>query len=250
MQDGVTDLASRYWDIQARQSPLKATSLGDYRYNDQIDNISSAAQQTYRDMYAALLVDVDTLLDEVEERDSLEVGMDSLDLKIMSLELKSLLDSFHYEEYLNCVNPLWGPQDVLYLPTYHPFTSYVDYTSYTVRLEAISHYIDTHVELLREAVDNGRAQPCVALTGVTEQLYDAGRGPATEHPLYSPYASSSSSSSGYILQEDDPLRRRGEEAISSYIIPAFQRLISYWESEYLKSCRDTVSRIDTSENPF
>ena len=42
----LADLAARYWDAQLAASPLTASLLGDHRFDDRIDDLSEAADDS------------------------------------------------------------------------------------------------------------------------------------------------------------------------------------------------------------
>lgn len=52
------DLGAEEWEFEMRENPLEATAYGDYRYNDQIDDLSAAeqlrSQKTLRGFLARL----------------------------------------------------------------------------------------------------------------------------------------------------------------------------------------------------
>lgn len=88
-------LADRYWEARLEASPLFATFLGDHRYDDRVDDLSSEAEQAQRATWAAFreeaaAIDADAL-DETDRVTRLllieELGdaIESIDARLIEL---------------------------------------------------------------------------------------------------------------------------------------------------------------------
>ena len=93
--DALADLAQRYWDAQLAASPLTASLLGVHLYDDRIDDLSEAAEDTLRVELVALSAELGALdltsLDAAGQvtaallAHQLDVGIESAALRLAEL---------------------------------------------------------------------------------------------------------------------------------------------------------------------
>ena len=125
-------LFEEIYQAQLKNSPESATSFGDYRYNDQLDDDSLAAVERE---HAA---DVDNLAKLKAISTDGMAEQDLLSHEIMQRTLEQRIANYGFKEYEMPVNQMSGPHMSLAdLPNAVPLDSVKHYEDYIARLHQI-----------------------------------------------------------------------------------------------------------------
>lgn len=216
-------------EFEMRQSPIEASTLGDERFNDRLPDLSpgavEAAQSQTRELRSRLRALDTSLLSESDRTDA------SLLDHVLSRRIEG--ERFHPEHLP--VDARSGPQVWLaQLHTRVPLRTPKHFADLATRLERVAEHVDQTIEQMRLGVAAGRVQPRAAMIGVLEQARllaspDFESTPAIS-PFYAAFQGQDQSSDAAI---------RAKKAITSLIVPAYSRLATFVESEYLPACRET-----------
>jgi uncharacterized protein (DUF885 family) len=225
-------IQEEYWEFQLREFPLFATSTGDARYNNQLGSISVADSnrraKTYREFLERL-----TAIDPTSLADT-----DRINYDILRRLLTDSIAEFRFEDHLLPITQRNG--FYLEFPQLHrevPLVTVEDYENYIARLAAFGAYADGHIELMRAGIMANRVLPAVVLTGweagVDAQIVDD----PSRSELYQPFTKIPAT-----VPETEHVRLRSaaKEAISSVVIPAYQRFRRFMADEYVPRARDTI----------
>jgi uncharacterized protein (DUF885 family) len=152
------------WDYEMRESPERATQVGDYRFNDRLSDISLVhVQQQKKDQQAWLtrFEAVDTTGFTEQEKLSQTLMLRNLKEGIEDIELKN------YEMPVDQFNGLHIqlPQLVAVVP----LTSTKQYEDYIARLHAIPRVVDQMIELMQLGVKDNLMPPKFLLEKTVEQ---------------------------------------------------------------------------------
>ncbi len=112
-----------------------------------------------------------------------------------------------------------------------------DYRDYLSRLNALPIVMDEYIALMREGLRTGMTQPRVILAGrevpVRKQL--------VENPelsaFYKPFLNMNKNISG---EEKQALIAEARTAVMEGVVPAYERLLDFFEDEYFASARTTL----------
>ncbi|MGO4212292.1 DUF885 family protein [Terriglobus sp. YAF25] len=136
-----------------RQSPQRATAYGDYRYNDQLDDVSLATiarQNQHRKAYLAKLDAIST------------TGFPEQDLLSHQLAVRSLklaLENYELKDYEMPVDQMGGPHSSLAdLPNAVPLDSVKQYEDYIARLHQVPRVFQQTIEAMK-AGENDHLMP-------------------------------------------------------------------------------------------
>src|ERR1700704_560776 len=137
-------LFEEYYQAELKAHPERATSYGDYRYNDRLDEYSLAAieSQHARDQgFLARLEAIPTAgLPE----------QDTLSHEVLRSTLRQRIENYGFKEYEMPVNQMDGPHLRLAdLPLAVPFDSVKQYQDYIARLHQIPRVFSQTEEVLR-----------------------------------------------------------------------------------------------------
>ena len=169
---------------------------------------------------------------------------DAISLELLKFKLQERVDYFEYEMYLN---PLLSDSGFHSSWNYmvRPVGSYEEAKFYLKRLEAMPDVVDQYLPLLREGLEKGVSQPRVIFNGY-ESTYDTHIPKMNEtvddHYFLSPIKNLTT----YITPaQKDSLWVLGREVITQKVIPSFQRIKEFFETEYYPKTRTSIGVSET-----
>jgi len=239
--DGVAELHglfAREWGRDLADSPLKATYLGDRRYDDRLPDISPAAEDARAAADARVLEDLARI-----PRGALPPAEQlNYDLFRHEYETRKAARPFHPEYY--SIEASNGPQSLNELAELVPFETAADYETWLRRMQAIPAYLGQYGERLRRGAKEKRTQPRAVMERVLEPLAKQ----VTEKPEDSPFFDRFRSYPTAIAQADrERLTAEARRVIGESVVPAYRRFQAVFRDEYLPATRDSVGLWDTPD---
>jgi len=220
------------WELELRESPLRATATGDHRFDDRLPQVTPA--DLARRAAAAR-----AQLEALHAIDEAALGpQDRVSYAMFERELQSDLARHEFRAWRIPITADSGFHTGLSrLGQEMPFASVADYENYLARLRAIPAYFQQHQALMREGLRTGFTVARVALAG-----YDA---TMSTHVVDDPEASVfwkpfASFPVGVPESERARLSAAGREAIASAVVPAYRGLLEFFTREYLPGARQTI----------
>ena len=127
-------------------------------------------------------------------------------------------------------------QSVAQLLAMMPAVTTSDYEDILARLRGIPALVDQTITLMRAGLGEGRTPPRVTLRDVPQQV----RNQILDDPLVSPMlAAFARVPEG--VRAGGPLREEAAAAFADGVIPAFRRLLSFLEADYIPRTRETIA---------
>ncbi len=231
----VEDVADAYWEALMRRFPTMATGLGDYRYNDRLDDASDGARRRWRSALTGLL--------ERTRRASLG-GREVLDRQLLAYTLQRTLDRMDVPDHLTPLNQMHAIHTSFPLILgSHPFRNGDDFSAYVARLRAFPRQVDQVIDHMRAGMRTGTVSPRIVIQAVVPQIETHVVANVSESSFFGPVELLTE------LPEAERLTLRYaiERAIADDVIPAYSRLLRFVEEEYLPRCRDSVGLWDTPD---
>lgn len=223
-------LVEDYWEWYLADNPGFSTSIGDYRYNDRLYDISEKA---YRRRYAAarrFLKQANGIREQKltpQERITLKILRDNLTVAIEGEPLYA----YRSDNYLLPLNQIEGFHlRLLGLPETHPFVSVNDYQTYLARLRGFPAQVDAAIANMRQGMKLGIVSPKPVVEAIIEQLQAGITTDAKKSPLYEPLERFPQKSSASVKAE---ITASLEREIVSTVTPAFRKLLNFVQTEYL-----------------
>jgi uncharacterized protein (DUF885 family) len=224
-----------YFEEFLKLAPLFATSIGDYRYNDQLGIVISEEQRGRR---RALYQRYQSAASAIP-RDRLEAN-DQLILAVFERTLTRNLEALQFSQHLQPVRQLNSmPVDFPVMGSgngVHPFKSVRDYDDFLKRIDSFQVWVDTAIVNMRKGVELGIVQPKVVIERTLPQL-NAMIVRETEQSLF--FRPIRQMPQDFGESEKARLTRAYKEAIEHRIIPAYRKLSSFVQDEYLPRTRAT-----------
>ncbi len=225
----LSTLFAEMWEDQLKHSPEYASSLGDKRYDDQLTDYSAAevnAGLARGRGYIDRLGAIDTSKLSEQEQISAE------------LMLRSLIDDqegARFKEWEMPVNQFNGfHTGIAQLSRQLTFETVKDYDDWTVRLKKIPRafsQIETNMML---GMDERRVPPQYLMEKVLAQTQDIAGIKAADSPFAVPLKKFPAA-----VSAADRKRISDEmlEAISTDVLPAYQRFAKFLKAQYIPACR-------------
>lgn len=222
-------LFEEYYQAILKNSPLQATSIGDYRYNAQLDDVSLAAIARLHaedDAFLARLRAIPT--DGMAENDRL-----SHELLARQLERGDV--NYELKNYEMPINQQGGIHSALAdLPLSVPFDSVRHYEDYIERLHQVPRVLQQVVEVLRAGESDGLMPAKV----VVDQLPGQCEGIISADPFLLPLKKFPAS---FTPAEKERLSAALTKAVNDEVLPAYRTFAAFLRDDYAPKGRTAIS---------
>ncbi len=202
-------LCDDFWEATLRENPTYATYLGDFRFNDRLQDISDAGRarrHRLHEEFRARLAKVDVA--SLGEQDRVSAD-------ILRLQLEQAIEEERHKFWQWDVDQMGGPQaDFPQLLNYHPSA---DGKGLEARFRAFGLYMDQYLDNLRAGLRENR----VAMRAAVERVIGQLRGLLGTPEEKSPFAASPA-----LLP-----------AVRESVYPAYRKMLRFLEDEYLPKSR-------------
>ncbi len=227
-------LLDEVWDFELTESPMLATNVGDPRgqdrlADDSLDAIARRAETREKFLDQLSAIQIDSLS-----------PMSRIDHELVRLRLEGQLADYRFKTHLMPINNREGfhisfPE----LPRVMNLKSETDFKNYEKRLRDFSRYTDQQIELLRRGIEAGLVQPSIIMRDSVAQAESHVVEKVDESLLLKNITDESRS------QLDEQTWKRTEagirDAISTSVVPAYDKFARFLRDEYLPACRGPVS---------
>ena len=231
-----TEIYAAYFEENLKLNPVRATFLGDHRFNDQMPNSLS---QEMRDRQLALeqeyLQKISAINpDELDENDRLSRD-------VFKLQRELAVEGDRFPAHLAPINQFFSmPNFFAQLgsgKSAQPFKTVADYDNWLGRVGGFVVLMDQAIANMHEGVEVGVVQPGVLVKKVLPQLQAHIVDNVEESLFYGPVKAMPAS-----FSEADRSQITGNyvRAIEQQIIPAYRKLHDFMAGEYSEAARDTV----------
>jgi uncharacterized protein (DUF885 family) len=213
-------LFEEQYQSDLKANPQTATALGDYRYNDQLDDRSLAAIENEHTTDEDFLARLNAIPSSgISEQDAL-----SRDLMIRRLQLR--IDNYRFKEYEMPVSQMSGPHVSLAdLPLAVPFDSVKRYEDYIARLHQIPRAFTQTEEVLRAGMKDNLMPVRFLLEMIPAQC----DGIIAADPFLTPTKKFPSSISAADQQR---LTQQITDADNKEVLPAYKAFARFIATEY------------------
>jgi uncharacterized protein (DUF885 family) len=225
-------LFDREWEWTMRQNPVWASQTGDRRWNDRWPDVAPKAQEERAEHRRAVLKELEAI-DRAQLNPTDQLNFD--------LFRRQQLDEIEEHEIgwnlLSVLNQRGGIQTEDELVDSLRFETLKDYEDFVKRLETFDGYAEQTIELMRQSIQRGRVQPRMIMQRVPAQIDKQIVEDPTTSKFYQPFRKFHAS----IAEADrERLSKAAAEAIAARVVPAYQQFKTFFETEYLPACLDSV----------
>src|SRR5690348_17327579 len=183
----INGLVEEYFDRQLELSPMAATSIGDSRFDDRLDENTSAG---FRERQVAL---DQAFLDRARRIDPTGLSPTArITYDIFVSERELALEGRRFPEDLMPLNQMSGlPMDLAVYGSGtgpQPFATAKDYDRFLVRVRQFPRWFDGAIDLMRAGMARGITLPRPAVTKVVSQLRGIVTANLTDSIFWAPIA--------------------------------------------------------------
>ncbi|MEN3367914.1 MAG: hypothetical protein V7609_57 [Verrucomicrobiota bacterium] len=219
------------WNYEMEQSPARASSMGDRRWNDRWGDQSLEAIRKREEHTKQALAGLSKF-----DRAKLPPA-DQLNYDLFKKDLETDIEGFKFRTYLMPINQRGGLQTLDELGDRLRFETVKDYEDWIARLRAFSALMDQNIALMREGAKSHIIWPKIVLERVPAQIDKQLVSKPDESPFYKPFQKFPEA---IAAADRDRLTKAAQEAIGSGVLPSFQKLKKYFVDEYLPAAFDEV----------
>jgi uncharacterized protein (DUF885 family) len=233
----LNELYSEYWQEQLKRNPLRATQIGDPRYNDVLID---SGTQGFRDQEAALISQY--------LRAATAIGPqylttdDQLSYALFVYQLQRAQVQAQYPSWQMPINQFRSlPQQLTILGSgqgAQPFKTVADYENWLKRAAMVPLILNTQIANMRIGVQKGNTQPQVLMQKVLPQLAALINDKAEDSLFWRPI---STMPSAFAPADKARLRAAYKQLIEATLTPAFKSMHAFIQDEYLPKCRRSTS---------
>ncbi|HEX8652247.1 MAG TPA: DUF885 domain-containing protein [Pyrinomonadaceae bacterium] len=225
------------WDYRMREFPTDASQLGDRRWNDRWPDMTLDAIRKRQEHYVETLARLSRINRATLSR------QDQLNYDLFKREYEETVEAFKYRLYLLPLNQREGIQTAYDLSTALRFETVKDYEDWVARLRAFPAYMDQTIELMRTGIKERIMWPKVVMQRVPLQIEKQITADPQASLFYKPFQSFPDS---IPPAERERLTKAAREAITSNVVPAYQKFKEFFVHDYLPASYD---RVGASEMP-
>ncbi len=229
-------LVEEYFERQLELAPMTATAIGDSRYDDRLDESTSAgfrerAGEIERDFLARA-----RLIDAVRLTPGARVTWD-----IFVGERELAIEGLRYPEELMPLNQMSGlPMDLAVFGSGsgpQPFATAKDYDRFLARVRQFPRWADGAIERMREGMARGITLPRPAVVKVVPQLREIVTPMVEDSIFWAPIANMPKE---FPAAERERISAAYRAALADEVLPAYAKLADFMERDYLPAARTTV----------
>jgi uncharacterized protein (DUF885 family) len=233
-------LVEEYFERQLELSPMNATSIGDSRYDDRLDDSTSPG---FREK--ALGIER-AFLDRARGIDAAKLSPASrITYDIFVSEREQALEGQKFHEEYMPFNQMQGlPMDLAVYGSGtgpQPFVTAKDYDRFLKRVREFPRWADGAIALMRTGISNGITLPRVAMAKAAPQLREIGATALKDNIFWAPILAMPKEISAKDRQR---LSEAYEAALTREVLPAYTRLADFFDHDYLPAARTTVGWSD------
>jgi uncharacterized protein (DUF885 family) len=238
-------LFDEFFERGLELNPVRATAIGDYRYNDKFANSIGpehrAASRAMDEDFLARLLEIDR--SQLSRQDKLSYDM-------FRLNREQSIEGDRFPGHLQPINQFRSTLNFFVQmgsgTSLHPFKTVKHYDDWLSRIDGFVVYADQAVANMKEGMQQGVVQPSVlmvkSLPQVQSQIVDT----AEESGFWAPIENMPEE---FSAEDRERLSAAFKEAIEAKVIPAYQRVANFLGDEYLSAARETVGLYALPDGP-
>ena len=238
-------LFDEFFERGLEMNPVRASAIGDYRFNDRYANsLSPEHREKSRQMdeeFLARLLEIDR--DALSRQDQLSYDMFRLDREVS-------LEGERFPGHLQPVNQFYSPFNFFVQlgsgTSVHPFKTVKHYDDWLSRIDDFVVYADQAIVNMKEGMQKGVVQPRVlmakALPQIESQIVDT----AEESGFWAPIENMPDE---FGDADRERLTAAFKDAIEDKVIPVYQRVANFVGDEYMAAARGTVGLYALPDGP-
>ena len=219
------------WDAQ--QSAYFQDTDGDLKAANHLPKVDAASQQQRQSYLQNALQQLDAIPEaqlSAAEKVNAEVFRTIIENALIELKYRT------WEMPFNSDSSFWT-----YLDEGHQLRDAAEYRRYIARMRDIPRFFDEQVANMRAGIARGFTVPKSTLTGRDKSIATFAVADLDKSPFYKAFKDMPAT---IPANEQAELRKQGADAIRQSVLPAYAKLLNFYQSEYYPKARTTVAARD------
>ena len=229
-------LFDEHFERGLEMNPLRATSIGDYRFNDRLANSNSPEY-----IAAATAMDQEFLRRLLKIDRGVLSYQDQLSYDLFRIKREQSLEGRQFPSHLQPINQFYAiTSSFVQLgsgTSVHPFKTVKDYDDFLSRADDFALIVDQIITNMKEGMRRGVTRPRILMEKLLPQIDSQIVDDPTASRFFAPL---SELPADFSDADRERLIAAYEDKISNTIIPAYRRISNFLGDEYLGAARETV----------
>jgi uncharacterized protein (DUF885 family) len=239
---GLRQTFANYWQWRLADRPELATSVGRSEHNDRWTDWSKSARERRRAARQEFLQQV------VYVSPGNLTAAEHLSADLLEYELRTTLEAEPWVDLVERVSQVDGlHNEVFAVIDQMPARSVRDYENIIARLRALPTHVDQSMDLLREQLASGSAQPATVVDLMIDQVVAQASAAPEQSPLLAAFRSFPSDIGA---TDQNRLRAEARAAYSEQFVPSWKRLETFLRDPYQKVARQVRPEPGLSTVPY
>ncbi|MBN8429429.1 DUF885 domain-containing protein [Microbulbifer salipaludis] len=225
-----------HWQYSLREDPITASRMGEKGYSDRLPGVSPADRSRRLQAEEAFVA----RLNKVDSRQLNEAERVNKDL--LTWVLKNSIESNRlYLERIpvNTFYSFWSSALDASSGLNMPQVS--DYEDYIKRIQDFGRYFDENLANMRAGIADGFVLPKIVVQGIAPTVRAQVYADPKESSLYEPFTDLPDN---FPASEKQRLQKAGAAAIREHAIPAFDRVATFLEGDYMNAASESLAAED------
>jgi prolyl oligopeptidase len=224
-------LLADHWEWQMRENPVRASRMGDRRFNDQWTDMSLDAigrRQGEQQEFLRRLRFIDS---------SKLTETDQLNYDLFRRSLENSIDGHQFKNYLMPMSQRGGVQSLESTAETLRLANVQDYEDWLARMAQIETVIEQTMSRMEEGRESGYMPPKILMERIPAQISMQ----LVEDPEQSPFFKSFAAMPDSIVDADrERLQQLAKDLIDESVVPGYREFANYFNKVYLPASRDTI----------
>lgn len=229
-------LFDEHFERGLEMNPLRATSIGDYRFNDRLANSNSPEY-----IAAATAMDQEFLRRLLKIDRGVLNYQDQLSYDLSRIKREQSLEGRQFPSHLQPINQFDAiTSSFVQLgsgTSVHPFKTVKDYDDFLSRADDFALIVDQIITNMKEGMRQGVTRPRILMEKLLPQIDSQIVDDPTASRFFAPL---SELPADFSDADRERLIAAYEDKISNTIIPAYRRISNFLGDEYLGAARETI----------
>jgi len=222
-----------HWQYYLQENPTSASRMGDKRYNDRLPQVAEkdrARRLAAEQGFVQRLQGIELASLRADERVNRDLLLWVLNNSIESNQL--YLDRIPVNTFYSFWNTALSASRGLNM------SQESDYQDYIKRLQDVARYFDENIQNMRAGIDDGFVLPRIVVEGIAPTVRAQVHDDPEKSSLYEPFQKLPES---FSAEQKQRITAAGKKAIQDYAIPAFDRVATFLEGEYMQAAADSLA---------
>lgn len=233
---GLARLYEEHFEEMLELNPMRATFLGDRRYNDRFENSLSPEHRARQKAAAERWLERFQAIDP-----SPLTGQDRLSYDMFVRERQREIEGFRFPSHLMPINQFYNVASMFASlgsgANAQPFQTVGDYEAWLRRASRFPELVDQAITNMREGMATGVVQPRILMEKALPQIRAHVVDRVEDSIFWKPVLGMPDGIQG---EDRERLSAQYRALIEQTLVPAYARLARFIEDEYLPAARETV----------